>query len=113
MKYSVPALALSLIATGAALAAETPGRKMEGMIMPAPPAAQTYQGVGVVKVINTAQRTVTLAHEPVPSLKWPAMTMPFTIAPELAKGLLVGQKVKFEFTTKGMNGTITKIAVAK
>lgn len=113
MKYSARAVALSLLATGAALAAEMPGNNMPGMKMPAPAVTQAHQGVGVLKVIDAAMGTVTLAHEPVPSLKWPAMTMPFTITRELATGLKVGQKVTFEFTAKGMNGTITKIAVAK
>ena len=113
MKYSALALALSVSATGMVLAAEMPGHSMEGMHMTAPAAAQTNQSVGVVKAIDAVRGLVTLAHEPVPALNWPAMTMPFTISAELAKGIQVGQRVNFEFTAKGMNGTISKIAVAK
>ena len=73
--------------------------------------AATNQTTGVIKAIDAKSGTVTLAHEPVPAIKWPAMTMPFHISPELARGISVGQRVKFEFTAKGMDGTITKINV--
>ena len=73
--------------------------------------AATNQTTGVIKAIDAKSGTVTLSHEAVPALKWPAMTMPFHISPELARGISVGQKVKFEFTAKGMDGTITKINV--
>ena len=73
--------------------------------------AATSQTTGVIKAIDAKSGTVTLAHDPVPAIKWPAMTMPFHISPELARGVSVGQRVKFEFTAKGMDGTITKINV--
>ena len=73
--------------------------------------AATNQTIGVIKAIDAKSGTVTLSHEPVPAIKWPAMTMPFHISPELARGISVGQRVKFEFTAKGMDGTITKINV--
>jgi Cu(I)/Ag(I) efflux system protein CusF len=65
---------------------------------------------GLVKELDTKKGTVTLSHDAVPTLKWPAMTMTFQISPELAKGIEVGQKVDFEFEAKGMAGTITKIS---
>jgi membrane fusion protein, copper/silver efflux system len=41
---------------------------------------------------------VTIAHGPVASLRWPAMTMQFRFAPgELARGLAVGDAVAFRF----------------
>ena len=64
----------------------------------------------MVKELDAKKGTVTLSHEAVPTLKWPAMTMAFKISPELAKGIEVGQKVDFEFEAKGMAGTITKIS---
>ena len=73
--------------------------------------AATNQTTGVIKAIDAKSGTVTLAHDPVPAIKWPAMTMPFHISPELARGVSVGQRVNFEFTAKGMDGTITKINV--
>jgi Cu(I)/Ag(I) efflux system membrane fusion protein len=41
---------------------------------------------------------ITFSHEPVPALGWPAMTMQFKLgAPNLAKGLKVGDRVAFGF----------------
>ncbi|WEF13368.1 copper-binding protein [Pectobacterium actinidiae] len=44
-----------------------------------PPAATTavYQTTGIVKQWNT--NSVTLSHAPIADLKWPAMTMAFTL----------------------------------
>ena len=50
-------------------------------------------------------------HEPIPALKWPAMTMDFGVAEAgLVKGLLPGQAVHFQFEDRG-NGefVITRI----
>jgi Cu(I)/Ag(I) efflux system periplasmic protein CusF len=38
-------------------------------------ATTTHNGVGLIKDINAADGVVTLAHEPLKSLNWPAMTM--------------------------------------
>jgi Cu(I)/Ag(I) efflux system periplasmic protein CusF len=69
----------------------------------------THNGLGVIKGLDAAKGTIVLAHEPIPALKWPAMTMPFRIVPEMLKGLKVGQRVEFEFQAKDMNGTIIRI----
>ncbi|MDR3411429.1 MAG: copper-binding protein [Formivibrio sp.] len=58
---------------------------------------QAAQGIGAIKAIDAQATTVTLQHEAIPALNWPGMTMPFNLAkPALAKGLAVGQKVKFD-----------------
>jgi Cu(I)/Ag(I) efflux system membrane fusion protein len=42
--------------------------------------------------------SITLSHEPVPAIGWPAMTMTFKLdPPTLAKGLKVGDHVAFGF----------------
>lgn len=70
----------------------------------------TAQGVGVVKAIDTNAGTVTLAHQAIPALRWPAMTMAFKVArPELLKGLSAGMQVKFDLQGDGMRQTITAI----
>lgn len=103
-------LGVGLMGAAAAQAAETSGMKMDGMKMEESAKAPVNRTRGVVKEFNTAKGTVTLSHDPVPALKWPAMTMAFKISPELAKGITVGQKVEFEFQAEGMNATISKIA---
>jgi Cu(I)/Ag(I) efflux system protein CusF len=40
---------------------------------------KTHKAVGTVKKVDQAAGRVTLAHEPIPSLKWPAMTMGFGV----------------------------------
>jgi len=105
---TLPMMMLTLVGSAAACGAEPAGHKMEGMNMPSPASqAAVNRTTGVIKALDVG--SVTLAHEAVPSLKWPGMTMAFKITPEQAKGLKVGQKVEFEFTASGMDGTITKI----
>ena len=66
--------------------------------VPGVAAAQSaHQAAGVVKKAETAKGTVTLAHDPIKSLNWPAMTMDFRVSDKagLAK-LKPGQKIEFE-----------------
>ena len=58
-------------------------------------AAKTGEGVGVVKSLDAKAGQITLHHGPVAALGWPAMTMAFKIAPDLATTVKAGQKVKF------------------
>lgn len=106
MKTLMLAVAVTLVSV-VANADDMAGMKMEQA--PAKPAANHTQGV--VKALDSAKGTITLAHGAVPTLKWPPMTMTFQITPALAKGIETGQKVDFEFVTQGMDATITKIAV--
>ena len=78
---------------------------------PAAPATavQTASATGVVESIDLAAKKVTIAHGAVEALKWPAMTMSFH-APEIdLTTLKPGDRVTFEFTSSGMDGTITRI----
>ncbi len=38
-------------------------------------------GTGVVKAIDAAQHKITLNHQPIPQIGWPAMVMEFAVAP--------------------------------
>jgi len=54
-----------------------------------------------VDSIDLKAGTLTLKHGPVPTLKWPAMTMEFTVAnAALLAGLKPGQNVSFEFVER-------------
>ena len=69
-----------------------------------------HQATGVVKKVDAKAGTVTLAHDPVKSLKWPAMTMPFTVKDKaLLDKLQAGKKVQFEFVQQGKDYVITSI----
>ncbi len=75
---------------------------------------QSAQGTGVVQSVDVKASSVTLKHDPIPSLQWPAMTMPFALAkPELAKGLAKGQKVNFTLENSNSGYKITTINVVK
>ena len=64
----------------------------------AKPALATHRGAGSIDAVDPARATVTLAHGPIASLKWPAMTMDFRVKdPALLRALKPGQKIAFEF----------------
>lgn len=80
---------------------------MKSMDMPKKAASATqvtHHATGVVKKVDAQAGVVTFAHEAVPSMKWPAMTMGFLVQDKMMLGkLAVGQKVNFDFVqgTKG------------
>ena len=89
-------LALTAAETAMAQAAAKPMADMPGMSTPAS-ATKTGKGTGVVTEIDANGGTVTIKHEAIKTLGWPAMTMSFKAAPaSLLKGLKVGQKIGFD-----------------
>ena len=72
--------------------------------------AKPHKGVGVVKSLDAEKGTVMLAHEPIPSLRWPAMTMKFAAKErKLLEKLAPGQKVEFEFLVQGKDYVLTSL----
>ena len=59
-------------------------------------APRNAQGTGVVTAVDPTGGTVTLKHDPIPSLGWPSMTMDFKAAPALIAKMKVGQKIAFD-----------------
>jgi Cu(I)/Ag(I) efflux system protein CusF len=73
-------------------------------------AATVHRTTGTVKAFDPAKGTVTLAHEPVPSLKWPNMTMSFRVNDKsLFDKRAVGKKVAVEFVQQGSNYIVTAV----
>jgi Cu(I)/Ag(I) efflux system protein CusF len=73
-------------------------------------AQSAHKATGEVKSVDRKKGTVTLAHGPVESLKWPAMTMKFNARDrKMLDKLKPGDKVEFEFEEKGSKYTITSI----
>lgn len=67
-----------------------------------------YQTLGVVEAVDGA--TVTLSHDPVAELQWPAMTMDFTLpAGGLPTGIGIGNKVMFHFSVDENGSHISQI----
>lgn len=84
------------------------GTNMKGMKMEVPPVI--HRGTGTVKKIDTAKGTVTLAHGPIASLNWPAMTMSFKLKDAaLAKGIKAGDAVDFELVQSGSEYVVTRL----
>lgn len=66
-----------------------------------PSATTGHRGVGKVEEVDSAAGTVSLAHGPITSLKWPAMTMEFKVAnAALLQQLKPGASVSFEFVER-------------
>lgn len=75
-----------------------------------PQAAQAHKAAGVVKSVNVEKGVVTIAHEPVESLKWPGMTMGFKARDaKLLQGVKPGQRVSFEFVQQGKDYVIISL----
>ena len=74
--------------------------------------AKEYRSTGVV--VEFDADSLTLNHEPVPALQWPAMTMPFKVADKkLLQGLQKGQTLDFGFTKQGDDYVLKNAAPAK
>jgi Cu(I)/Ag(I) efflux system protein CusF len=86
------------------------GAEMKGMDMKSSskPAKGSHKAVGVVKKVDTKAATVTIAHEPVKSMNWPAMNMTFHVKDKsMLDKLGEGKKVEVEFEQRGKDYVIT------
>ena len=71
--------------------------------------ATLYETTGKIEQITA--NSVTLSHEPVPAIGWPAMTMTFQLgAPALVRGFKVGDRVRFGFDQPPAGPTIRRMA---
>jgi len=71
--------------------------QMPGMSMDQ--SQKTYPLNGRVVAVDVANQQVTLEHDAVTELNWPAMTMPFKVADaQLLQGLQPGQTIMAMFT---------------
>jgi Cu(I)/Ag(I) efflux system protein CusF len=72
--------------------------------------AAAHAAAGVVKKVDAKAGLVTLAHEPVKSLSWPAMTMGFQVKDQaLFDKLAVGKKVDFDFEPGSKGYVVTAV----
>lgn len=85
---------------------EMSGKEMEGMstlqTMNGKMNAQVHHATGVVTKVDTAAGRITLSHDAIRTLSWPAMTMGFPVKDrKLLQGVSVGEKVDFDLTSSG------------
>lgn len=91
-------LAASIIGT-ASLASAQVDKKTEG---------QVHKGTGVVTKVDKDK--VTIKHDPIRSLNWPAMTMAFAVKDKaMLDKVAKDKKVEFEFVQQGQRSVITSI----
>ncbi len=108
MKAAALAGVLVLVASASVHAGEMKGMDVERKSMQAGKGQTTHKAVGVVKKTDPKAGTVTFAHEPVPSMKWPSMTMAFQVKDKaLFDKLGEGKKVEFEFQQHGKDYVVT------
>jgi Cu/Ag efflux protein CusF len=61
-----------------------------------------HRGEGTLDALDATSGTVSITHGPIPSLKWPGMTMDFMLAhTALAANVKPGARIAFEFVERG------------
>ena len=103
-------LALAVAAIPMVRAQGMGGMDMKGMDMGKEKKSEskTHRGTGTVKKVDSAAGKVTIAHGPIPTMKWPAMNMTFTVKDKALLGKLSqDKKVEFEFVQHGSDYVIT------
>jgi Cu(I)/Ag(I) efflux system periplasmic protein CusF len=82
--------------------------KMEKGAKKAP--AKSHHATGVVKSVNAEKGTVSIDHEAVSSMNWPAMNMSFKAKDKkMLQAVKPGAKVEFDFEQHGKEYVITKV----
>jgi Cu/Ag efflux protein CusF len=72
--------------------------------------SEMHTTTGSVTAVDPVARRLTIAHEPVPSLQWPAMTMQFQVADAgLLEGIAEGDEVRFSFVQDPSGSSIIRV----
>ena len=79
---------------------------------------QVIKGTGVVKEIDINSKKITISHEAIPAVGWPAMTMRFTFvnaddAIDAINALKTGNHVDFSFIQQGNISLLKSINVTQ
>ncbi len=63
---------------------------------------KVHHGIGVVQRMDAINGRITIAHGPINSIQWPAMTMTFAVQDKkLLSQVKVGEKVAFDLMASG------------
>ena len=83
--------------------------RLQGAPAPQQSGDGSHQASGRIAAIG--ENSITIAHGPVASIQWPAMTMAFQVQrPDMARGLGVGDEVRFRFRQVEQGYLIEEIA---
>lgn len=76
---------------------------------------QVISATGIVKDVDFQNKKITIAHEAIPSIGWPAMTMRFTFTTQNGDitALKSGNKVNFSFVQQGNISLLQDIQVTQ
>lgn len=109
LRTFLPTASLGLVLATAAVVQAQPSAA-DAPNQPSVSVAVTHLGVGAIKRIDAGQQKVTIAHEAIPSLKMPPMTMPFRFIGTVDAGsLAVDQLVAFVLTETAQGPVITAL----
>jgi len=114
LKTIAVAAALALVSGVASLhAADMKGMDVKDMSptrMAKEDDSNKHVAKGTVKSVDATAGAVTIAHEAVKSLNWPAMTMTFKVRDKaLIDKLAAGKNVEVEFEQRGKDYVITRV----
>ena len=108
MKRCIAVIAVALLSMALVPASRAQSGGMAGMDMEKESQAQAHRASGTVTKVDQGNSKVTIAHGPVQSLKWPAMTMNFVVKDKfLLEKLSAGKKIEFQFVQQGRDYVIT------
>ena len=100
MKQSIALSLVLALSTAIPATSHAQSSGVKGMDTAKKPIAGTqaaHTATGVVKKVDAKAGAVTLAHDPIKSLNWPAMTMDFRVRDKASLATLKpGQKIEFE-----------------
>ena len=110
MKSSREFLAAIVLAAAAPLALAGAPHDHAHMAADAATQPAVYKAKGSVKSVNKSAGKVTISHDAIPDLHWPAMTMQFGVADQkLLDELAAGKKVDFRFVQRGTDYIVTAL----
>jgi Cu(I)/Ag(I) efflux system periplasmic protein CusF len=114
MKKTLVFAVLAGVVAGGGLAA-APAYAHQGHDHAAPAQVpQSADGVGVVRAIDTRNNRITIAHEPMPTLGWPAMTMAFEVhSADLLTNVAVGNRVNFTLVNHNGQPMVSALQVQR
>ena len=114
-KFAFATVVVTATLSSAAVLAQPKMDEMKGMDMTkkaaaSAPMAMSHHATGVVKKVDAKSGLVTLAHEPVKTMNWPAMTMGFMVRDKmLFDKLVIGKKVDFDFVQDSKGYVVTTV----
>ena len=110
MKRAVACSLLAALCVFVVPLASAQSQGMGGMDMKAETKAQVHKGSGKVTKVDPSKGTVTISHGPVPTIRWPSMTMTFGVKDKaMLDKVKPGANVEFGFVQSGKDYTITDI----